>query len=135
MPLSKALMAVNIKNAFILSSLSSAITALVAVNSKQFFTDLLDRFEKGMGKSKTLINNITHNKDNSAIESEEEALPVYHQGKIKYKGLISTLIAFIFTFIVSFIVFSILWFTIGFGGSMLTSCETPGGRKAVCKWS
>ena len=118
MPLTEAFMSTNIRNAFILASFSSAISAVAAVSSKEYFTGLLTRIEKAMNKTikKTL------GKEHGADEKKLD--------EMRHKNTYATIISFLFTFTLSFVLFTILYFTIGFGGSMLTSC-----KPSECKWS
>lgn len=137
MPLTHSFMAINIRNAFILSCFSSAITAVVAVSSKSYFIHLLNKIEKGMN---TGLHKLAHTTklardEEGEVEGEEHNWKNIIPKKLKYKQLIATLITFLVTFLITFLVYSLLWFTIGFGGSMLTSCVKPSGQAAKCTWS
>ena len=101
-PLFKNFMAVNIRNAFILNSICGALSAIVALHSDAFFRKTIDSIDIHTGATQ----------------------------KSHLKELVVSLLSFISTCFVTFLVYSFLYVTIGFGGSMLTSC-----KDSECVWS
>ncbi len=138
MPLTEAFMAVNIRNAFILNALCGAITAIAAVNSERFFRNLLDNIEDGMNKTiskagQVAKNIVHHSQEETGKPTEtDHFLDITKQikKKIPFKGVLSAMFSLMVTFTVSFLVYSFLYYTLGFGGSMLTSC-----KPSKCVWS